>query len=105
MAMTSETPATPPGPQGQTTGQTRRPIWRLVRIGLAGFVLAALVAVGLAAWQADRRVQDEPPIAASAGPSVLVLGIGGDVIASRGGFVGRALTPDELPKRLVDAVV
>ncbi|MBV8166982.1 MAG: transglycosylase domain-containing protein, partial [Alphaproteobacteria bacterium] len=83
----------------------RRSIWRLARIGVAGAALAALVAVGVAAWQADRRVQDEPPIAASAGPSVLVLGTGGDVVASRGGFVGRALTPDELPKHLVDAVV
>src|SRR5689334_8808230 len=102
MPKTSETSPGEPSPRAPSR---RRPVWRLLRIGFAGCALALLIAVGFGVWQADRRVQEEPPIAATAGPSVLVLGTGGDVVASRGGFIGRALTPDELPQRVVDAVV
>jgi penicillin-binding protein 1A len=76
-------------------------------IGLVGGALALLVAgavwIGLA--RADRRIAEDAPIAASSGPSVLILGPGGGVIASRGGFVGQPLAATELPPLLVDAVV
>jgi len=81
------------------------PRWRVV--GLAMAALGLLVACGLwiEFWRADRRIAEDAPIAASSGPSVLILGPGGSVVASRGGYVGRPLAAAELPKLLVDAVV
>ena len=83
----------------------RRWRWRLAGAAAVGVLLACAGLTRYAVWQADRRVAEDRPLAASIGPSVLVLGANGDVVASRGGFVGRPLAASELPKRLVDAVV
>ncbi len=79
--------------------------WRWVGLAAVALSLLFVVAIGAALMRADRRIAVDRPIAASSGPSVLILGPGGGVVASRGGFVGRLLTADELPQRLVDAVV
>jgi 1A family penicillin-binding protein len=69
-----------------------------------GVFLGAAAAGGYAVWKADRRIAQDAPIAASTGPSVLILGADGDVVATRGGFVGSPLSAAALPRRLVDAV-
>ena len=83
----------------------RRRWWRLAAAAAACVVLALGGVARYALLQAERRIAEDRPIAASVGPSVLVVGADGDVVASRGGFVGRPLAASELPKRLVDAVV
>jgi 1A family penicillin-binding protein len=96
-------PAAPAAPPRRDA--RRRWPWRAIAAGTLGACLGLVAALGYAVWLADRRVAEEAPIAASVGPSVLILGPGGDVVASRGGFVGRRLAAGELPQVLIDAVV
>ena len=83
----------------------RRRLARRLALGAALLALACAGGLYLGLAQAERRVAEAPPIGVPSGPSVLVLAPGGGVIASRGGFVGEPVSPDALPKRLVDAVV
>ncbi|MBI3516431.1 MAG: PBP1A family penicillin-binding protein [Proteobacteria bacterium] len=82
-----------------------RRLWYALAAIALGTGIGVAAAVGYGVWLADRRIAEDTPIAASVGPSVLILGAGGDVVASRGGFVGRRLSGAELPQGLIDAVI
>jgi len=86
-------------------GRARRRVRGTLAALAVGTCLGLAAAGGYGIWKADRRIAQDTPIAASTGPSVLVLGADGDVVASRGGFVGRPLAASALPQRLIDAVV
>ena len=81
------------------------PRWRVLGLAVVALGLLLVAGIWVEVWRADRRIAEEAPIAASSGPSVLILGPAGGVIASRGGYVGQPLAAAELPKLLVDAVV
>ena len=95
-------------PTARIAPKPSRPRRRWLWIALGGGAVAAIVVAGgayLELRRAEQRIADTPPIGVPGGPSVMLLGPGGGVIASRGGFVGRPLDPNALPQRLVDAVV